>query len=55
MPYAAEREIEDLETLIGIAGGGAYVYGHSSGAGLALQAATRPGSRIRKLALYETP
>ncbi len=55
LPYAVEREIEDLEVLIGMAGGGAYVYGHSSGAALALQAAARPGSRIRKLALYEIP
>ncbi len=55
LPYAVEREIEDLEALIDTAGGGAYVYGHSSGAALALLAAARPGSRIRKLALYETP
>jgi len=55
LPYAVEREIEDLEALIDKAGGEAYVYGHSSGAALALQAAARPDSRIRKLALYETP
>ena len=54
-PYAVEREIEDLETLIDEAGGKAFVYGHSSGAALALQAAVRPGSRFRRLALYEAP
>ena len=54
-PYAVEREIEDLETLIDEAGGKAFVYGHSSGAALALQAAARPGSRCTRLALYEAP
>src|SRR2546430_6189517 len=29
-PYALEREIEDIEALIDEAGGGAYLYGHSS-------------------------
>ena len=36
-PYAAEREIEDLDALIRVAGGSAFVYGISSGASLALQ------------------
>lgn len=53
-PYAVEREIEDLEALIHEAGGSAFVYGISSGAALALEAASRlPG--IQKLALYEAP
>ena len=43
-PYAAEREIEDLEALIDQAGGSAFVYGISSGAALALEAAARLGS-----------
>lgn len=55
LPYAVEREFEDLATLIDAAGGGAYVYGHSSGGALALQAAAQPGSTIKKLALYEVP
>ncbi len=42
-PYAAEREIEDLEALIDEAGGSAFVYGISSGAALALEAAARLG------------
>jgi pimeloyl-ACP methyl ester carboxylesterase len=53
-PYAVEREIEDLEAVIGAAGGSAYVYGISSGGALALAAAARLSS-IRKLALYELP
>lgn len=38
-PYAVAREVEDLGSLIAEAGGAALVYGHSSGAGLALNAA----------------
>lgn len=53
-PYAVEREIDDIEALLGHASGGAYAYGISSGAGLALRAALAlPG--ITKLALYEPP
>src|SRR5579862_4980342 len=48
-PYAPEREIEDLETLINEAGGSAYVYGISSGAGLSIRAAAA-GLNIQKLA-----
>src|SRR5262245_622882 len=36
LPYAVEREIEDLQALVATAGGEAYVYGISSGAALAL-------------------
>jgi pimeloyl-ACP methyl ester carboxylesterase len=53
-PYAVEREVEDLAALIDAAGGSAYVFGNSSGAALALDAA-RSGSAITKLALYEPP
>ena len=53
-PYAVEREIEDLEALIETAGGSAHVFGISSGAALALEAANR-GLAIDKLALYEAP
>jgi len=52
-PYAVEREIEDLDALIADAGGEASVYGHSSGAGLALHAAH--GLPIAKLVLHEPP
>jgi pimeloyl-ACP methyl ester carboxylesterase len=53
-PYAIEREIEDLQAMIEEAGGSAYVWGLSSGAVLALQAAAR-GLNITKLALHEPP
>lgn len=54
-PYAVEREIEDLEALISSVGGSAFVYGISSGAVLALEAATNLPGKIKKLALYEPP
>ena len=38
-PYAVAREIEDLAAVIAAAGGPACVFGHSSGAGLAVLAA----------------
>jgi pimeloyl-ACP methyl ester carboxylesterase len=53
-PYAVEREVEDIGALIAEAGGSASVFGHSSGAALALEAAAR-GLPITKLALYEPP
>jgi pimeloyl-ACP methyl ester carboxylesterase len=54
LPYAPEREIEDLEALLGAAGGEAFVYGCSSGGALAMEAASRlPG--VRKLMVYEAP
>ena len=53
-PYAVEREIDDLDALIHEAGGAASVYGISSGAALALEAAAS-GLSITKLALYEPP
>ncbi len=54
-PYAVEREIEDIEALITEAGGSAFVFGISSGAALALEAAIKPGDKIKKLAMYEVP
>jgi pimeloyl-ACP methyl ester carboxylesterase len=53
-PYSAEREVEDLAAVIAAAGGPALVFGHSSGAVLALEAAAR-GLAITKLAAYEPP
>jgi pimeloyl-ACP methyl ester carboxylesterase len=53
-PYAVEREIEDLGALIAEAGGSASVFGGSSGAMLALDAAAY-GLPISKVALYELP
>ena len=55
MPYALERELEDIDALVEAAGGSAFVYGISSGACLALEAAMKLGPRIGKLAMYEPP
>ena len=54
-PYAVQREIEDIDTLIDAAGGSAFLYGHSSGGCLALDAAVGLGRKVRKLAIYEAP
>ena len=54
LPYAVEREVEDLEALIEEAGGSASVFGYSSGAVLALRAAAH-GLTIPRLALYDPP
>lgn len=54
LPYAVEREIEDINALIDAAGGSAFLCGFSSGAALALEAAAS-GLAIRKLALWEPP
>ena len=48
------REVEDLGALITEAGGTASVYGHSSGAGLALLGAAG-GLPITRLVLHEPP
>jgi pimeloyl-ACP methyl ester carboxylesterase len=53
-PYAVEREVEDVDALLTEAGGTASVWGTSSGAVLALEAANRLKG-IKKLALYEAP
>jgi pimeloyl-ACP methyl ester carboxylesterase len=52
--YRVEREIDDLDALIAEVGGTASVYGHSSGAGLALHAAAH-GLPISKMVLHEPP
>jgi pimeloyl-ACP methyl ester carboxylesterase len=53
-PYAVEREVEDIDAVIAAAGGSAFLYGTSSGAALALEAAAS-GLPITKLALWEPP
>ncbi|KAB8195366.1 alpha/beta fold hydrolase [Nonomuraea phyllanthi] len=52
--FAVEREYEDLAALVEHAGGGASVFGHSSGAVLALEASLH-GVDIARLALFEPP
>lgn len=54
-PYAVEREIEDIEALIDEAGGSAYLFGSSSGAVLALEAASQLGNKVKRLFMYEPP
>ncbi len=54
-PYTLEREIEDIEALIDHADGSAFVYGVSSGAALAMEAALKIGGKIKKMAMYEAP
>ena len=53
-PFTVEREIEDLAALIDAVGGDVFAYGHSSGAILGLEAASR-GLPISRLAAYEPP
>ena len=52
--YEVQREIDDLAAVIDKAGGSAMVFGMSSGAALACEAA-RQLRGIRRLALYEAP
>ena len=54
LPYAVEREIEDLDALISETGAAPFVFGHSSGAVLALEAAAS-GLPIARLVVYEPP
>jgi pimeloyl-ACP methyl ester carboxylesterase len=53
-PYGIGREVEDLDAVARVAGGPPYVYGHSSGAAIALEAAA-VGVPLRRLAVYEPP
>src|SRR5919106_1051438 len=54
LPYALEREIEDIEALIAEAGVSAHLYGVSSGGALVLEAAAA-GVPVDRLAVYEVP
>lgn len=55
--WSPEREIDDIEALIDANGGSAYLFGSSSGAVLALDAAAALGDsgRVRKVFSYEAP
>lgn len=55
LPFAVEREIEDIDALITAAGGSAFLFGISSGAALAFEAALQLGNKVKKLAMYEPP
>jgi Alpha/beta hydrolase family len=54
LPYAVEREIEDLEVLLAAAGGSPVVVGLSSGAVLAAHAAAA-GLPVGHLVMWEPP
>lgn len=54
LPYAVEREIDDLAAVVAEAGGSACVYGVSSGGALALETAAA-GVAVSRLAVYEVP
>ncbi|MFB2596368.1 alpha/beta fold hydrolase [Herbiconiux sp. P17] len=54
LPFAIEREIDDIAALIDVVGGSAALFGNSSGSALCLwAAAARIG--VSKLALWEIP
>ncbi len=54
LDYTADREVDDLEAVIAYLGGTASLFGHSSGAVLALEAAIRH-LPVDKVAAYEPP
>ena len=54
LPYAVEREIDDIDALIAEAGGSAHLYGVSSGGALALEAGAA-GLAVDRIAVYELP
>jgi pimeloyl-ACP methyl ester carboxylesterase len=54
-PYTVDRELEDLAAVIDAAGGRAHLYGVSSGALLALDAARRLPNKIDMVVVYEPP
>ena len=53
-PYSIQREVDDLAAVIHAAGGSAFVFGHSSGGALVLEAAAG-GVPMRALVVYEPP
>jgi pimeloyl-ACP methyl ester carboxylesterase len=56
LPFAVQREIEDLSALIDRVGGSALLFGISSGAALVLAAAEALGSeKVTGIALFEPP
>jgi pimeloyl-ACP methyl ester carboxylesterase len=54
LPYAVDREVEDIEALVQAAGNRVSLWGTSSGAVLALEAARRIRG-VERVALYEAP
>jgi pimeloyl-ACP methyl ester carboxylesterase len=54
LPYAVQREVEDIDAVAAADGGSAFLFGSSSGAALAMEAAIALDG-ITKLALWEPP
>lgn len=52
-PWSLDHEVEDIAALIERLGGTALLYGHSSGAVLAMHAAHRLGDRVQRVVLYD--
>lgn len=55
LPFEVQREIEDIEAIIDAVGGSVSLFGMSSGGALAMQAALKLASKVKKLAFYEVP
>jgi len=55
LPYAPEREVEDILAVLANLAGPVDLFGHSSGAILALQAAARVPPNLARLIAYEPP
>jgi len=55
LPFAIDREIDDIAALMQLAGGQAGLFGMSSGGALAIAAAARLGGSVTELAVYEVP
>jgi len=55
LPFAVDREIDDIAALIDAAGGRAALFGMSSGGALAIAAAALLGGSVSELAVYEVP
>ena len=54
-PYSPAREAEDIAALVAEVGGPVCLYGHSSGAAVAIGAAVKLRKDVRRLAIYEAP
>ena len=54
-PYAVEREVEDVDSLIAYAKEPVFMYGHSAGSALALRAAVSNGGKSQKNAGIKSP
>lgn len=54
-PYSPEKEVEDMQALVDANGGSVFVFGSSSGSVLALDAANKLGSKVKKLFMFEPP